>query len=266
MYWGGDEGLATLLAETADQAGPWPGLRQMPERRVRLVLTRDQWQFDSLTRGRVPEWGGAAAFPGSNTIILKVNGDPRATRRVLRHELAHLALHEQVQRVPRWFDEGYAARAAGEWSMRDALTVNWAILRGVRPSLSQIDRALRGQGAADASAGYALATTAVLHLERLGADRGLAPLLRTLESTVDFDAALRTTHQMTLGQSEVQWHKELGKRYGWLQLLTSMTMFWVFAAVVLVALWSRRRLRDRDRRAALESDWVTDADGATPDA
>lgn len=244
-----------MLAEYADQAGPWPGITESPDYRIRLILARDDSRFDSLTRGRLPEWGAGAAFPASNSIIIKIGGDPRAVRKVLRHELAHLALRAKVRRVPRWFDEGYAARAAGEWSATDALAVNWAVLWGARPTLAELDRRLRSASASEATSAYAFSTTAVLTLERIGAERGLGSLIESLETTPNFDAALRTTHQLTLGQFEERWHKELRSRYGWLLLAGSMTLFWALAGLILVALWSRRRLRDDERRRALNEGW-----------
>ena len=255
VFWGDDAGIAALAAEYADQAGPWPGIAAPPERPIRLILTRDGARFDSLTRGRLPEWGAGAAFPASNSILVRVGGDPRAVQRVLRHELAHLALHEKVRRVPRWFDEGYAARAAGEWSASDAVAVNWAVLLGRRPTLRELDRQLQSASASEATSAYAFSTTAVLLLERIGGERGLAPLLTTLESTVDFDRALRATHQLTFGQFEERWHKELRSRYGWMLLAGSLTLFWAVAALILVSLWSRRRLRDDERRLALDEGW-----------
>jgi len=255
VYWDGDVGLATMAAEYADQAGPWPGISESPERRIRIILIRDDAHFDSLTRGRLPEWGAGAAFPASNSILVKVGGDPRAVQRVLRHELAHLALHEKVRRVPRWLDEGYAAYAAGEWTARDALAVNWAVLWGRRPTLAELNRQLQSTSVSEATSAYAFATTAVLMLERIGGERGLAPLLTTLASTADFDVALRTTHQLTLGQFEERWHKELRSRYGWMLLAGSLTLFWALSALILVSLWSRRRLRDDERRLALDEGW-----------
>ncbi|MFP5355115.1 MAG: hypothetical protein ACLGIK_08170, partial [Gemmatimonadota bacterium] len=51
-------------------------------------------------------------------------GDPI---RVLRHELAHLALHEYLGDLPtRWFDEGYASYAAGEWDRDRVIATNLA--------------------------------------------------------------------------------------------------------------------------------------------
>ena len=244
------------LAEMADAAGPWPGVAEHRERTIRLILAADAERFDSLTRGRLPEWGGGAAFPASNTIVLKLSGD---VRRVLRHEMAHLSLHSVVQRVPLWFDEGYAARAAGEWDRLRVLRVNWALLTGATPSLSQVTADLRG-GAARAETAYALATTAVLLLERLGDRRGLEPLLKQLGETSDFDRALRLTHQITLGQFETMWRRDLRRRYGWVLFFGSLTVFWTILAAVLLGLWVWRRRRDRARRAALDDGWIVASD------
>ncbi len=257
VYWTGSEASATRLGELAARMNRWPGISRPSPAPVRLILASDDGQFDSLTAGRIPEWGAAAAFPATRTIVVKPGPD---FQRILRHELAHLALHAAVIRVPRWFDEGYAARAAGEWDRLEALRLNWALLRGMVPSLREVDRALRGRRAGEADASYALATSAVLLLERLGGDRGLEPLLTQLGKTADFDLALRSTYQITLGQFEDLWRKDLRKRYGWLLFLTSFTVFWLFVALLLVALWSRRRMHDRERRAALDEGWVVPDD------
>lgn len=262
VYWS-DEATAIALAELSDRAGPWPGIPEPPPRRIRLILATGDAHFDSLTAGRVPEWGAAAAFPGSRTIVLQVGRDHR---RVLRHELAHLALHSVVRRVPRWFDEGYAAHAAGEWDQHDVVRVNWIVLRGVVPTLAGLDRHIREGGAVEAEASYALATTAVRLLERLGGDRGLEALINTLRSTPNFDEALRSTHQVTLGQFEVMWRRDLRKRYGWLLIFSSVTLFWALVGLLLVVLWARRRRRDRERRQALEEGWFVPEDEWNPNA
>ncbi|UCD23885.1 MAG: hypothetical protein JSW51_12760 [Gemmatimonadota bacterium] len=252
VHWPGDESVALALAEMAERATSWPGISEPSSGRVRLILAPSEAMFDSVTQGRLPEWGGGAAFPGTNTIVLPMSGD---VRRVLRHELAHLALHSVVKRVPRWFDEGYAARAAGEWDRLQALRVNWALLMGVTPTLREVDAGLRGTGAGRAQTSYSLATTAVLLLERMGGDRGLEPLLENLSRTPDFDQALRTTYLVTLGQFETLWRRDLKRRYGWALLFGSLTVVWTLLAIVLVSLWATRRRRDRARRARLDEGW-----------
>jgi len=263
VYWEGAESRAIALGEMADAIRRWPGIPVPPEGPIRLIMASNERQFDSLTAGRLPPWGAAATFPATRTIVLKPSGD---FPRVLRHELAHLALHSVVIRVPRWFDEGYAARAAGEWDRLEALRLNWALLRGAVPSLAEVDRRLQGHWAGEAEASYALATSAVLLLERLGRARGLEPLLTQLSKTADFDLALRSTYQMTLGQFEELWARDLRKRYGWLLFFTSFTVFWLFVTLLLLALWSRRRSRDRGRREALDVGWVVPDDDDAPPA
>jgi hypothetical protein len=257
IYWGRDGAAAAALAEHADGVQRWPGIPDPPARPIRLILASSRERFDSLTAGRVPEWGAAAAFPGAQTVVLRLAGD---SRRVLRHELAHLALNDVVRRAPRWFDEGYAVRAAGEWDRLDALRVNWIVLRGRTPTLPQIDRYLRDRTAGNAEAAYALAGTAVLYLERMGGDRGLGPLIAALGETADFDRALRTTYGISLGQFEDLWTKDLRNRYGWLLLIGSFSAFWSVAGALLVVLWVWRRRRDRGRRAALDEGWVVHQD------
>ncbi len=251
VFWPGEESAATVLAEMADEIASWPGIPSATDRPIRVILAATDERFDSITRGRLPDWGGGAAFPGSNTIVLKLENN---VRRVLQHELAHLVLHSRVRRVPLWFDEGYAARAAGEWGRLQALRVNWALLRGSTPTLRQLNGDLRA-GAARAETAYALATTAVLLLERLGGDRGLEPLISNLSQSVDFDRTLRVTYQMTFGQFEELWRQELRRRYGWVLLFGSLSVFWSLLGLVLVSLWWWRKRRDRERRAALDEGW-----------
>ena len=236
----------------ADGVGDFPGIGPMPgQRPIRLILAPTRERYDSLTRGRLPLWSEGAAFPDAGTIVL-LTAHPPTGPSALRHELAHLALRWHVQRhVPLWFEEGYAAVAAQEWDRLDALRLNWQLARGVRMDLDDIDRALRG-ARGDAETGYALATTAVLLLQRWGGDRGLGPLLANLPHAESFDAALRDTYHITEGDFELRWQKDVGSRYGWLTWLGAMGFFWLAMGALLVALVLLRRKRDRRKRAELE--------------
>jgi hypothetical protein len=256
VYWGGDERLATALAEYADRAGPWPGIPPLEPFPITIILTRSEARFDSLTRRRLPGWAGAVAFPRANTIVLRIDGDPIP---ILRHELAHLMLARVAPRVPLWFAEGYAARAAGEWGGLDALTVNWELARGRVPTFPQLDRELRADPAS-ARAAYALAMTAVLDLERLGGSRGLGPLISHLADAPDFETAVRQTYLASLETVEADWRHDLRRRYGWLLLVTSFTMFWSLVGLVVGVVWWRRRRDNRRRRAALDEGWTIPAD------
>jgi hypothetical protein len=263
IAWPSQQSLATGLAELADNARDFPGIGPMPgDRPIRLILAPTRARYDSLTRGRLPLWSEGAAFPDAGTIVLLTDRPSDRPTAALRHELAHLALRWKVRRhVPLWFEEGYAAVAAQEWDRLDALRLNWQLARGVQMNLDDMDRALRGTRG-DAEAGYALATTAVLLLQRWGGERGLTPLLANLSTAESFDAALRATYHITEGDFELRWQKDVGSRYGWLSWMAAMGFFWLAIGALLVALVVMRRRRDRRKRAALEAETAGDADGS----
>ena len=262
VAWPGQERLATVLAEAADRAAPFPGIGPLPDRPITLILAPTRQRFDSVTRGRLPSWSDGAAFPDQGVVVLLTAGPPDRLTASLRHELAHLVLRWHVGRVvPRWFEEGYAAVAAREWDRFEALRVNWTLARGARATLDQVDQALRG-AERDVADAYALATTAVLLLERWGGPRGLGPLLANARTAPTFDAALRTTYGVTEADFEERWQEHLRARYGWLAWGAAAGLFWGAAGVLLVWLARRRRRRDRVRRAGLDAGPTVSGDDA----
>ena len=264
VAWPGQEALATSLAEFAARASGFPGIGALPDRPIRLILAPTRQGYDSLTRGRLPLWSQGAAFPDAGTVVLLTDQPADRLTVALRHELAHLALRWHIGRAaPLWFEEGYAAVAAGEWDRLDALRLNWQLARGVRMNLDEVDRALRG-ARGDAEAGYALATTAVLLLHRWGGRAGLDPLIANLARAGSFDAALRATYHVTEGDFEERWQRDVGSRYGWVSWAAAMGLFWTAVGAVLVALVVLRRRRDRVRRAALDDGQLLDELDITP--
>ena len=260
VAWPGHEPLARSLATAADRTPPFPGVGPLLNRPIRLILAPTRADFDSLTHGRMPAWSEGAAFPEAGTIVLLANRRPDRVAAALRHELAHLALRWRLSHPPPlWFDEGYAAFAAGEWDRLEALRLNWQLARGVRMSLADVDRALRSD-AADAQAAYALATTAVLLLNRWGGAQGLAPLIEQLDERATFDAALRATYHVTDEDFEARWRREVASRYGWLSWAGAVGLFWALLALLLVSLVGMRRRRDRARKALLDEGWTAPED------
>jgi len=252
VAWPGQEALAVGLAEIADQPGPWPGLGARDLGEIRLVITADSQSFRDFTRGRLPGWGAGAAFPDGRTIVLRADaGDLTGT---LRHELAHLALHQAVRgRVPLWFDEGYATMASGQWDLFDRLGLNLAVARGRVPELRALDGELRAS-AQSADAAYALAATAVLELARRNPSGSLEPLLQRLADGVGFEDAVIATTGLTLDRFDEAWHRSVRARFG---LVTWMvgTGIWLAMALLVLLGYDMRRRRDGPRRAALDAGW-----------
>jgi hypothetical protein len=246
-------GIGLALAEAADRPFAWPGLGSRDPGPLRLFVVDGAEAFTATAPGRVPAWGAGLALPGARTLVVRVDavGDPFQT---LRHELAHLALHEAVRvRLPLWFDEGYAVVAAGEFGRLRQLELNLALAGGRVPTLRELDRALRG-GEMAASQAYALAGTAVHYLARRHPDRTLDALIRHLEARTSFDQAVIAATGLSVGQFELAWQRDTKRRYGLVVWLVAGGG-WLLLGLLLILGITLRRRRDRPRRAALDAGW-----------
>ena len=250
----GDRALAATLLQRSLATDTFPGLPR-PRARVVIAIAADAADFRRLVGPAVPEWGAAVAFPASQRIVIQgrhASGGAGAPLVVLRHELAHLALHEALgDRPPRWFDEGYAGWAAGEWSREDVLATNLALLWRGMPSLELLDGWFAG-GSMRAQAAYALAFRAVAELDALDPARGLTLLFANWREGESLDRAVRSAYGITLPQFEERWQKRTRFRYGLLALFGDFTLAALAFLVLLLPLYLMRRRRDRRRMEALQ--------------
>ncbi|CAN5774444.1 hypothetical protein BH23GEM3_BH23GEM3_04690 [soil metagenome] len=145
VFWPGHEDLARRTLTAARTPFRLPGI---PAGAVTaegtIYLAPSPAVFDSLTGGRVPDWGAGVAIPSLRVIILPTYpaaapgaGDPTVT---LRHELAHLALNAYLpEPIPRWFDEGYATWSSGGWDQGGAWQIRLALMLGRAPPLDSLE-------------------------------------------------------------------------------------------------------------------------------
>lgn len=261
MAWPADAALAAGLAEVADREVAWLGLGRLDLGELRLVVTPDSARFREFTRGRLPGWGAGAAYPGGRTIVLRADAGDVVT--TLRHELAHVALHQSVRgRVPLWFDEGYATLASGQWDVFDRLGLNLAVARGAVPGLRELDAELRGSQMS-ADAGYALAATAVLELARRNPTGTLEPLLTRLAAGTRFEDAVLATTGLSLDRFDESWRRSVRRRFGLVTWAVG-TGLWVIMALFVALAYGARRERDAPRRAALDIGWEIPPEESLP--
>lgn len=250
-----DAALARSLIGQALSRDTFPGLAR-PRTHARIVITSDAEQFRKAIGPSAPEWGAAIAMPETGTIVMQGSrasstaGDPRET---LRHELAHLALHEALGDLPpRWFDEGYASYTAGELARDDVLATNVALVFSGIPSLDSLDAFFTG-GETRAQTGYALARRAVADIAALDRQRGLSLFFQYWRETRSLDQALRKAYGVTESGFETTWKGETRRRYGALALFADVTFGALLFLAVLAPLWVIRRQRDRSRMALLRA-------------
>lgn len=244
-----DAQLARSLLDIAAAADTFPGLPKA-EARLLIAIAPDAARFREWIGPAAPEWGAAVAFPDRQRIVMQGSsagsdaGDPRD---VLRHELAHLALHEFLGDLPpRWFDEGYASFAAGEWGREQMLATNVALAVRGAPSFAALDSAFFG-GAGRASAAYALAHRAVAELYALDPERGLSLFFAYWKETGSLDTALRRAYGLTLDGFEKYWRQRTRRRYGALALAADLAILGTVLLAVIVPLAISRRRRNRRR-------------------
>lgn len=258
----GQLSLAIALAEQADRGREWPGLGYHEPGAFRLVVVPDREGFGRVAGGRLPAWGVGLAIPAARTVAVRADApDPAAA---LRHELAHLALHDVIRgRVPLWFDEGYAVMAAGELGRLEALRLNLAVVRGAVGDLRRLDGSLR-RAAGEAEAAYALAGSAVMLLARLHPTGTLDPLIARLAAGEPFGEAVLATTGYTLDGFDRAWQRDVRRRFGWMVWLGAGGL-WLVVALAVTALAVARRRRDRERRAALDEGWAIPLEEAALD-
>jgi hypothetical protein len=253
VYYPSERALAKSLLDYAVANDSFPGLPR-PHERALLALAPDRKRFREWTGPGAPEWGAAIAFPESQRIVMQgrsAGADAGNPREVLRHELAHLALHEFLDvDVPRWFDEGYASYAAHEWTREDALAANLALAWRGTPTFDELDAEF-GEGSTAAQNAYALSYRAVVELASLDTARGLAPFFEAWKTYGSLDRALRESHGLTLSDFEQRWRQRTRRRYGALALVGNVTLAGVIVLLAVLPLYVARRQRDRRRLAAL---------------
>ena len=265
-YWPEQEPLALRVAERLEGTLEFPGLPAdvLGDSGVQVWLARDAAAWDSLTGGAVPEWGAGVADPERGLIVLPTfdwqRTPPHTLQTTLRHELAHVALQRWLgdARTPRWFTEGYAQWAAGEWSPESAWRLRLALFSDRTPPLDSLTLEWP-VAASEARVAYLLSASAVAYLVDRSGERGLRVLLERWRRSADFDQAFRSTYGLTMGQFEEDWRAHVKQRYGWTVILGQSMVFWAIAAVLLLVLLVIRRRRDRARLAQLRATEPPDA-------
>jgi hypothetical protein len=247
-----DRELARNLLIAAQANDTFPGLPRS-QRAVVIALAPDERRFREWTGSHFPEWGAAAAFPELQRIVMHGRGaakseDPRV---VLRHELAHLALGDAMGGLPpRWFNEGYASYAAGEWGREEVLATSIALLlRGPR-TLEALDSTFSG-GTTRATAAYALAHRAVAELAGLDQRRGLTMLFFHWKRSGSLDVGMREAYGMTLDAFEDRWRTRTRRRYGGIAIVADLALVAGLLGLIVFPLYVGRRRREKKRLESL---------------
>ena len=250
-----DARLARTLLTAAQANDSFPGLPR-PVAHVLIAVAPNAERFRQWAGPHAPEWGAAVAIPDEQRLVVQGGragsdaGDPVV---VLRHELAHLALHERMGRLPsRWFDEGYASVAAGEWTRDEVFATSLAMVWRTLPSLERLEEGFFA-GASEATWSYAIAYRVVSEMQALDPVNGLSNFFSYWKATGSMEKAIRQAYGMTGDQFEKHWKARTRSRYGVLSLVTSVSAVFGLFGVILLPLYISKRRRDRRKLEAMRA-------------
>ncbi len=245
--------MAEAVLAEAVAHDSFPGLPRASSR-VLVMIAPDVATFREWAGPSAGEHTAAVTFAEQRRVVMRGRGAPPNRDdplRVLRHELAHVALYEYLGvHADRWFDEGYASYAAGEERSASFFATNVALVFRRMPTLTTVDTLLISTRPSVALAGYALALRAVTDLAAIDRERGLAPLFEAWKVRGSFDLALRRAYAVTTDDFERSWQQRTRWGFALPALLADSA---VVFALMLLPLVPAYRSRVRAQRARLEA-------------
>jgi len=216
--------------------------------KAKVHLLDDMAEFNKVIRGRIPDWGAAAAFPERELIALKSPDKFRVGKsmdELLAHEYSHLLLHHRTgfARPPRWFDEGLAMLVSFEWDWEDNLSMSRAGTFGQFIGLREIE-GMNRFGESKAQLAYAQSYLAVEYFYREYGSNSVNRFLDALQAGHSLDSAFNASVGGSYFEFENEYKEYLRGRYNIASLFMDTMLFWLFLAlIVIVAAFLRYKKR-----------------------
>jgi hypothetical protein len=187
----------------------------------------------------------------------------------VRHELAHLALGVALgPRAPRWLHEGFAYLHSSDFSLDRTRTLTGMAWSGDVIPLADLDSSFP---AAEIAAGraYAESYDFIAYLARRGrsAERDddgnrwpFRQFLALVAGGTPIDQAARKAFSADLAHLFAEWKETLRQRYLLLPAGLLGVLIWVFAALLLVLAYLRKKRLNRQTLARWQEEEGPDPD------
>jgi hypothetical protein len=220
--------------------------------RTTVVLTNKRERFEQMTGSRVVV---AYAIPQRNLMVIdctKLNSAPFTLGSIMKHELCHLLLHNQVKngRLPRWLDEGIAQLASDGiaeimMSTKGAI-LNKAVLSKKLLSMRELSQSFPRDQESLLLA-YEESKSFVEFINHEFGRQGIQDLLKHLQAGNDIDGAVLKSFSIPLNELERRWHIHLRKKITWFTYLANnlYTIIFFLAALITIGGFVRMILKKR---------------------
>lgn len=216
----------------------------------------------------MPQWVAGVAHSESGEIMIARHGPdgaPTTLEQLLKHEMAHVALHRATggADVPRWFHEGVAEATEGGISLTRSQSLAGMIFGAGVPNFEELEKLFYGQDKTKVSAAYAASRDFVNFLQdyRRPDQQGehtnnLRQLLTEMKAGHTFEAAFIRTYRIGLAELGMKWRQGLPGRFVWYPLLAGGTLPFALVFPLVIVAWFRRRKHYKAGIARLEAEEV----------
>jgi len=205
----------------------------------------------------MPSWASGVANGPQGKIVFS-HHQPDGARSELpglvRHELAHIALHRAVggRRIPTWLSEGIADTLGEGVSLLRAQTLASAVFGARVPPLEHLERGFGGTDD-DVRIAYATSRDFVGWLRGRDADgSSFRQFIAELRRGRSVDAALLASHDATLAELEEDWRGGLVGRFFWAPQIWGDGLPALLVGPLVLLAWRRRRHERAQAWARLE--------------
>jgi hypothetical protein len=165
----------------------------------------------------------AYAVPQRNLIVLdtsRVYAKPFSLESTLKHELCHLLIHRNIERLPRWLDEGVCQWASGgiaEFMTEDGKrALHNATVSGRLIGIRELVRF----PPEDIILAYEESKSIIEYIESEFGKRGILQILEYMKEGYSLDDSLQKGLSVTTSELDEKWQVYLKKRRGWFLYLS----------------------------------------------
>jgi len=225
---------------------------------IRLVLAPTRDVFVTMV-GQWAENSVAVAIPrkAMPTIVLNAEeirrGTPTNFQSVLLHEFIHVYLGLRCLRpLPRWFEEGLAMLAAGEWDTEDAASVTWAAFIGGLIPVRQLEHSFPVDAGLQQLAYRQSASLVQFMMAKR--QQSFARFVSNFTGEKGVREIGQLWNPIYRDPLELSWRRELRSFRNWALLSFHSGLFWAFVAALTFAAWLVKYVRNRARRREWEEE------------
>lgn len=216
---------------------------------IRIALGLKEYEAFQPDGFRAPTWSIGIAYPSRRLIVLRgdaTNG-PEEILRTLRHELAHIFLHNfSDKKIPKWFSEGFSMYFEERGGLSRGLKL---IRQAFSNSYIDIDTLEDGfpDNPIDIQNAYLTSSEFFSYLLSIVGESGLYKIFEMVKGGLDFRYAIYKVAGKTVSDIEKDFKKTTRFKYAWLPLITSSTTLWIFLTGLFVYVFVVKKRRTNRR-------------------